>query len=57
MHRNSFDHSRIVYENVHSADLLLDVSDHLLYRFLVRNIADITVSIDPFLFVCGKSAL
>ena len=57
MHRNSFDHSRIVYKNIDRSDLLLDIRDHFLYRFLVRNIADITVSIDPFFFVCGKSAL
>ena len=57
MHRNSFDHSRIVYKNIDHSDLLLDIRDHFLYRFLVRNIADITVSIDPFFFVCGKSAL
>ena len=57
MHRDPPDHSRIVYKNVHSADLLLDVSDHLLYRFLVRDVADISVGIDTFFFVCGKSAL
>ena len=57
MHRNSFDHSRIVYKDIDRSDLLLDIRDHFLYRFLIRNIADITVSIDPFFFVCGKSAL